>query len=53
MIKLSLWEQLVVNMAISLLTLLDSSVTNEVELAALESAQTFLQKLVAGNVSST
>ena len=53
MIQLSWWEQFVVNMAISLLTLLSTKITNTVELAALQAAISFLQKLVGGNVSQT
>lgn len=50
MVKLSTWEELVITMGISFLTLLRSKIKNTVELAALDSAVEFLQKLVAGTV---
>ena len=53
MIKLSWWEEFIVTASISLLTLLASKVTNTVELAAIQSAIAFLQRLVAGNVTVT
>ena len=53
MVKLSWWEEFIVNAAISLLTLLSTKITNTVELAALQSAISFLQKLVGGNVATT
>jgi hypothetical protein len=52
MITLSWWEQLVVSMAISLLSALASKITNPVELAALQSALAFLQKLLSPGVSA-
>jgi hypothetical protein len=51
MITLSWWEDFIVNAGISLLQMLSTKVKNEVELAGLQSAIAFLQKLAAGNVS--
>jgi hypothetical protein len=51
MITLSFWEQFLIGSAISLLTFLESKVKNTSELAALQAAVTFLQKLLSGNVS--
>ena len=53
MLKLSWWEEFVVTAAISFLTVLTSKITNPVELAGLQAALTFLQKLLAGGVSSS
>lgn len=50
MIKLSWWEEFIVTAAISLLTMLQSKITNQVELAGLQAAIGFLQKLLGGNV---
>jgi hypothetical protein len=52
MITLSWWEQFIVGAAVSLLTLLQTKITNQVELAAIQSAITFLQKLLSGTVST-
>jgi hypothetical protein len=51
MVTLSWWEQYLIVSAISLLTFLESKVKNAAELAALQAAVAFLQKLVGGNVS--
>jgi hypothetical protein len=52
MIILSMFEQFALQMAISLLSLLSSSVKNQVEQDALQAAVAFLQKLLTGNVSA-
>ena len=51
MVKLSWWEQFIVGAAVSFLSVLQGQVTNPTELAAIQAAQTFLQKLLAGQVS--
>lgn len=51
MITLSFWEQFLIGSAISLLTFLESKVKNAAELAALQAAVQFLQKLLGGNVA--
>lgn len=53
MIQLSWWEQFIVSAGVSLLTLLASKVTNQTELAGIQSAIAFLNKLLAGGVSIT
>jgi hypothetical protein len=53
MLKLSFWEQFIVQAAVSLLTVLASTVKNETELAGLQAGLAFLQKLLAGQVSAT
>jgi hypothetical protein len=53
MVTLSWWEQLVIGMAISFLTALQTKITNTAELTALQAALTFLQKLLGGQVSAT
>jgi len=50
-ITLSFWEQFIVSAAISLLTVLESKVSNQVELEAIQAAIAFLQKLVSGTVA--
>ena len=50
-IALNAWEQVLVGASISLLTLLESKLTNTVEVAALKSAISFLQTLLDGNVA--
>jgi hypothetical protein len=50
-ITLCWWEQFIVSAALSLLTLLATKVSNAAELAAIQSAMLFLQKLLAGGVS--
>lgn len=52
MIQLSWWEQFIVNAAVSLLSVLASRLSNATELAALQAAISFLQKLLAGTVDS-
>ena len=52
MIKLSWWEEFIVQAAISLLTLLASKVTNQTELAGIQAAIVFLQRLIAGQVNT-
>jgi hypothetical protein len=51
MLKLSFWEQFIIGAAISFLTVLQSQIKNPVELAALQAALAFLQKLLAGTVA--
>lgn len=53
MINLSWWEQFVIGAAASFLQILSAKVTNQTELAAIQSTQAFLQKLLAGQVSIT
>lgn len=51
MLQLSWWEEFIVGAGISFLTVLTSKIKNPTELAALQAALTFLQKLLAGQVS--
>jgi hypothetical protein len=51
MIKLSRWEKSIIGAAIGLLTVLAGKITNPTELAALQAALVFLNKLTTGNVS--
>jgi hypothetical protein len=51
MIVLGWWEEALVGMAISLLTILENKLTNPVEVAALQAAVAFLQRLVGGGVA--
>ena len=51
MIKLSWWEEFIIGAAASFLTVLQQKITNQTELAALQAALTFLQKLMAGTVA--
>lgn len=51
--KLSWWEEFIIGAAISFLTVLQSKITNQTELAALQGALTFLQKLMAGGVQAS
>ena len=53
MVQLSFWEQFIVQAAVSLLSVLASQVKNTTELAALQAGIGFLQKLLAGQVSTT
>jgi hypothetical protein len=53
MVKLGFWEQFIIQAAVSLLTVLASQVSNQTELAALQAGIQFLQKLLAGQVSTT
>ena len=53
MIKLTMWEQFAVTLALSFLTMLSSQIKNETEIAALQSTVGFLQKLLAGQISVT
>jgi len=53
MITLSWWEEFIIGAAVSLLSLLASKIKNPAELAALHTALTFLQKLLAGGVAHT
>jgi len=46
MVSLSWWEQFIIGAAVSFLTVLASKITNPVELAALQAAIAFLQKLL-------
>ena len=50
MIKLTMWEQFGIITALSFLTMLGNQITNQTELAALQSTIGFLQKLLAGQV---
>lgn len=52
MITLSWWEQFIVGAAVSLLTLLQTKITNPTELAAIQAAIAFLQKLNDGLVKT-
>jgi hypothetical protein len=51
MVSLSWWEQFIIGAAVSFLTVLASKITNPVELAALQAAIAFLQKLLGGQVA--
>ena len=53
MIKLSWWEEFIIGAGVSFLTVLKGKITNEVELAGLEAALTFLQKLMSGEVQTS
>ena len=53
MLKLSWWEEFIIGGAISFLTVLQAKVTNQAELAAIQAAIAFLNRLMAGNVSTT
>jgi hypothetical protein len=50
--NLSWWETFIVQAAVSLLTMLESKLTNPTEIAALQAAITFLQKLLSGTVAT-
>jgi hypothetical protein len=50
MLTLSWWESFLIGMVLSFLTALAPKLTNPVELAALQSAITFLQSLLGGTV---
>ena len=52
MVKLSLFEQILVSTAVGFLTALSTLVTNQIELAGIQAAITFLQRLLAGQVAS-
>lgn len=47
MIQLSWWETFIVTAAISLLTTLETKISNTAELAALQAAVAFLQRLLS------
>jgi hypothetical protein len=51
MITLSWWEQFIVSAAVSLLTVLQTKITNPTEQAAISAAISFLQKLLTGGVA--
>ena len=51
MINLSWWEEFIIGAAVSFLTVLSAKITNPTELAALQAALVFLNKLMTGNVS--
>ena len=53
MLQLSWWEQFIVTAAVSFLTVIAAKITNQTEQAALQAAIAFLNKLLAGQVSST
>jgi type IV secretory pathway VirB2 component (pilin) len=53
MITLSWWEQFILGAAVSFLSLIAQKIKNPTELAALQSALAFLQKLLAGDVAHT
>jgi|HubBroStandDraft_2_1064218.scaffolds.fasta_scaffold03929_4 hypothetical protein len=53
MLTLSFFESFAVQIVISLLTLLESKLTNTTEIAALQAAIKFLQTLLTGGVSVT
>ena len=50
MITLSWWEQFIIGAAVSLLTLLQTKISNQLERAALTAAIEFMQKLLSGNI---
>ena len=52
MITLSWWEQIIFGSALSFLTILQTKIKNQTELAALQGAITFLQDLLGGNVGA-
>lgn len=51
--KLSDWESIVITMALSFLSVVQSKITNPTELAGLQAATAFLQKLLAGSVQAS
>ena len=51
MFKPSWWEEFILGAAVSFLGVLQSRITNPTELAALEAAIAFLQKLLSGTVA--
>jgi hypothetical protein len=53
MLTLSFFESFAINIVVSLLTLLESKLTNKTEIAALQAAIQFLQTLLGGGVSVT
>ena len=53
MVKLSWWEEFIIGAAISFITVLTPKVSNPNELAAMQVAVAFLQRLLAGQVSTT
>ena len=48
--KLSFWEEMVLGMALSFLTALESKLTNPSEVAALQAAVVFVNQLLSGQV---
>ena len=50
MITLSWWEQFIVGATLSLLTMLESKITNPTEKAAIEAVITFLRRLLGMGV---
>lgn len=50
MLSLSWWEQFIIGAAVSFLTVLEAKITNQTELAALQAAVSFLQRLLGGSV---
>lgn len=52
MFQLSVWEQFIVGAALSFLEALQTQVKNQTELAAIQAAVTFLQRLLGGQVST-
>ena len=51
MLAVSWWEQFILGAAVSFLTVLESKIKNPTELAALQAAVTFLQRLLGEQVS--
>lgn len=51
MFTVSFWESFILQAAISLLGALESKLTNPTEVAALQAAIQFLQKLLGGTVA--
>jgi hypothetical protein len=51
MLTLSWWEQFILGAAVSFLMILEPKVKNPTELAALQAAVAFLQKLLGGELS--
>lgn len=52
-ITLSWWEEFIITSAMSLLSLLMTKISNPVELAGIQAAIAFLQKLLSGTVATT
>lgn len=50
MLQLSWWEQFIVTAAVSLLTMLETKLTNKTEIEALQAAVGFLQSLLNNTV---
>jgi hypothetical protein len=53
MIKLSWWEEFIIGAAVSFLTVISSKITNPTEASAVQTTLALLQRLLAGQVSTT